>query len=44
MSHNKVIPVNQLQKLSLDEITLKIEEEKEGLKEDYKELGEKKIN
>ena len=42
MSHNKVIPDIQLQNLSLDEIRHIIEEEKEGLKKDYKELRERK--
>ena len=32
----------QFQNLSLDEIRNLIEEEKEGLKKDYKELGERK--
>ena len=34
----------QFQNLSLDEIRRIIKEEKEELKKDYKELGEKKIN
>ena len=43
MSHNKVIPdIKQLQNLSLDEIRLIIEEEKKGLKEDYKEQEKEK--
>ena len=48
MSHSKVIPDyakitdKQFQNLSLDEIRHIIEEEKEGLKKDYNELGKRR--